>query len=94
MHMVSPPNAYPYLRYDAPSLFRPSKMGPKGITHPTCGTRCPACGEPMAAGQYTTLIPLGPGADPEERLKARQRKVYNAVAVELHWGCATGLFDQ
>lgn len=64
--------------------------GPKGIDHPTVGVPCAACALPFAPGDYTTLIPLGPGAEPEERLKARNGAYYNAVAVEVHWACATG----
>jgi hypothetical protein len=37
-----------------------------------------------------TLVPLGPGLDPEEREKARAGRVYKAVAAVLHYSCATG----
>lgn len=65
-------------------------FGPKHSTHPSCGSPCPACQEPMVAGDYTTLIPLGPGKDSESRERARMGKPYNAVAIEAHWACVTG----
>lgn len=65
-------------------------FGPKQPGHPSVGQNCPACHVPFAAGDYTTLIPLGPGADPEEQERARLGRAYNAVAVEVHYACATG----
>ena len=49
---------------------------------------CHACHKPFMNGDYTTLIPLGPGDNEEERAKARLGRHYNAVAVEVHWECA------
>lgn len=69
------------------------KFGPKLSDHPTIGKECPACGEPLAAGDYTALVALGPGSDSEEREKARESRYYNAVAVEVHWACATGFVE-
>lgn len=66
------------------------KFGPKQKEHPTVGTPCPACGEPFKEGEYTCLTELGPGADKEAQAKARIGCAYNAVAVEVHWACATG----
>lgn len=43
---------------------------------------------PLAAGDYTTLIPIGPGNDPEARERAKEGRPYNAVALEIHWECA------
>jgi hypothetical protein len=51
---------------------------------------CPACGKAFKEGDFVTLLPLGPGDDPEEREKARAGRVYNAVAAVLHYSCATG----
>lgn len=65
-------------------------FGPKTAVHPTCDFPCLACGLPMRAGQYTTLIALGPGPSEEARERAAAGRVYNAVAVEVHWTCATG----
>lgn len=65
-------------------------FGPKDPDHPSVGEPCPACGERFTAGDHTTLIPLGPGEDPEEREKARTGRPYNGVAIEVHWSCATG----
>ena len=66
------------------------RLEPKPDDHPTIGDRCPACGKPFREGDYTTLVPLGPGDDPENQRKARENQAYNAVAVEAHWKCATG----
>lgn len=66
------------------------KFGPKSVDHPSIGSNCPACGKPFAAGDYTTLIALGPGDDPDNQAKANAGRAYNAVAVEVHWACATG----
>lgn len=64
------------------------KFGPKQATHPTVGKECPACHVPFKEGDYTTLISLGPGDDPEEQAKAKAEKPYNAVALEVHFDCA------
>lgn len=66
------------------------KFGPKTETHPSCGEKCPACGDVFKVGDFTTLVALGPGNSLEEQEKATQGRAYNAVAVEVHWACATG----
>ena len=66
------------------------KFGPKEKTHPSIGTPCPACKVTFKEGDYTTLIALGPGDDPEAQERERQGKPYNAVAVEVHYKCAFG----
>jgi len=66
------------------------KFGPKKSGHPSIGIDCPACRKPFRAGDVTTLIALGPGDDPEAQQRAREGRVYNAVAQEVHWTCATG----
>lgn len=66
------------------------KFGPKRTTHPSVGTKCPACGVEFAGGDYTTIVTFGPGGHAEEREKARENKPYNAVGWEIHWACATG----
>ena len=70
--------------------FTLRRFGPKEADDPSIGQKCPACGEPFKEGDYTTLVPLGPGTDPEARKRAREGRAYNAVAVEVHWPCATG----
>lgn len=64
------------------------KFGPKPADHPSVGELCPACQKPFVAGDFTTLIALGPGDDPEAQERARQGRPYNAVAVEVHWKCS------
>ncbi len=71
-------------------LARMQKMGPKRADHPTIGVECPACGEGFAPGDFTCLLVLGPGADPEARRLCREMRAYTAKAIEVHWGCATG----
>lgn len=70
--------------------LRMRMYGPKPADHPSVGQPCPACGIAFEAGNYTTLVPLGPGDDPEEQMKCLEGHPYTAVAVEVHWACATG----
>lgn len=65
-----------------------NRFGPKAAGHPSVGRECPACHQPFAAGDYTTLVPLGPGDDPEGRQRRDEGRAYNAVALEIHWDCA------
>ncbi len=51
---------------------------------------CPGCGAKILKGQYSTLITIGPGDDPEEQRKSASGKAFTAIAVEVHWSCATG----
>lgn len=69
------------------------KFGPKTATHPSIGKECPACNKPFKEGDFTSLISLGPGNDEEAQRKAREGGFFNAVAVEVHWSCATGEAD-
>lgn len=64
-------------------------FGPKAADHPGVGRPCAACQVEFAAGDYTALVMLGPGDDPGSQEKARSGRAYNAVAVEVHWSCAT-----
>jgi hypothetical protein len=66
------------------------KFGPKKADHPGIGNPCPACKQSFVAGDYTTLVMIGPGDDPDAQERARAGRVYNAVAVEAHWTCVTG----
>lgn len=65
-------------------------FGPRPSTDDDTYPPCPACGDWFVAGDYTTLIVLGPGDDPEYRQRCREGRVYNAVAIEVHAACATG----
>ena len=65
-------------------------FGPKLKEHPSISKPCPACNKPFIEGDYTTLINLGPGNDPDEQRKAREGRPYNDVAIEVHFSCATG----
>lgn len=72
-------------------MTQPSrKFGPKTADHPSVGRPCPACHVPFADGDYTALVMLGPGDDPEQQAKAAVGRAYTAVAMEVHWTCATG----
>ena len=66
------------------------KFGPKKSDDRAIGWPCPACDEDFAVGDFTTLISLGPGDDPEAQKRCRDGRPYNAVAKEVHWACATG----
>ncbi len=69
------------------------KMGPKKHDHPSIGELCKACAKAFQEGDYTALVPLGPADDLGAREAARAGHPYNAVAVEVHWACATGEED-
>lgn len=69
------------------------RFGPKGADHPSIGIECPACHLAFKEGDLTTLVVLGPGANEDDRERARTGRVYTAVAVEVHWACATGESD-
>jgi hypothetical protein len=66
------------------------RFGPMTADHPGVGMKCPACFVPIEAGDFVTLIPLGPGDDPKQQEKAREGRAYNAVTALVHWTCATG----
>ena len=66
-------------------------FGPKKTNDYSVGKPCPACCLPFKVGDYTVLIPLGPGGDPEAQKLAREGRSYNAVSVEVHYKCATGV---
>jgi hypothetical protein len=85
-------NVVPLMRVKFPQyeLSALRKFGPKAEEHPSVGKECPACREPFLVGDYTTLIALGPGTDSEAQERAREGRPYNAIAMEIHWGCATG----
>lgn len=70
-----------------------SRFGPKTRANLKKGEVCAACKKAFKVGQFTTLIALGPGEDVEGRRQAREGRAYNAVALEVHWACATGEED-
>jgi len=63
------------------------KFGPKSRDDPGIGVECPACHKSIKEGDYTTLIPIGPGGNSIARTRAREGLGYNAVAIEVHWDC-------
>jgi hypothetical protein len=79
-----------FIRVTPQSPYEPRKYGPKAPDHPSVGAPCRACGGELAAGDFTTLVALGPGEDEEARNRARAGRPYNAVALEVHWACAIG----
>lgn len=68
------------------------KFNPLKADHPLIQDNiiCQACSKPFKEGESTTLVPLGPGADLEAQEQARKGRAYNAVALPVHWACATG----
>lgn len=66
------------------------RIGPKAYHHQNVGRPCIACGVPLVVGDYTALIDLGPGGDPEQQRKAYAGIAFQAVAAEIHWACAAG----
>jgi hypothetical protein len=53
-------------------------------------TPCGACHFPILPGQYFTTVPVGCGADPEQRALARQRLPFRVLTVAVHWACFQG----
>lgn len=82
-----------YIRHQIPTPLDPQRrFGPKPADG-VHGHECLACGKEFEEGDFTTLIPLGPGDDPEDQEKAQAGRWYNAVCVEIHWACAGGRPD-
>lgn len=79
-----------YVRHRLNPDSPPRSFGPMAGDHPIVGAPCPACDEPIVEGDMTTLVPLGPGDSDEARQKARTGRPYNAVAIVVHYACATG----
>jgi len=65
--------------------FDPLKEG-----DPLLKLQCPACRKEFVVGDSVALVPLGPGSSEESRARAREGRPYNAVALPVHWVCATG----
>ena len=59
----------------------------KAKDHVSVGDLCPVCGKEFQIGEYTCLIVLGPGDDPEARSRALHFLFYTAHAVEAHVLC-------
>lgn len=64
------------------------RFGPRSEDAPP--DTCKACDKDFKLGDYTTLISLGPGDDQVQMKKAREGHSYNAVAIQVHYHCATG----
>lgn len=62
--------------------------------NPALGLSCPGCWRQFQVGEFAALIAIGPGADQDERRKAAAGLPYSAVAVPVHWVCATGQEEQ
>jgi hypothetical protein len=69
---------------------KPQLIGPIGADHACIGRLCPGCNARFKAGDYVTLVPIGPGGNEAERLKARTGKPFNVVASLAHYACVTG----
>lgn len=69
------------------------RIGPQLVNDKAVGQACPACKVKLAKGDFVAVVVLGPGADKRARDAARNGKPYEAVAIELHWACATGQDD-
>ena len=70
------------------------KLGPMQTNDPMLGKMCVACQKLFQVGDYTTLIVVGPGDNPDEQLKCREGLNYRACALEVHYACATGITDE
>lgn len=69
-------------------------LGPKLEEHlqyqPAWNKSCLACHKGFKAGDYTTLIAIGPGNNRHSQMKCRLGEPYNAVSIEVHYACVTG----
>jgi hypothetical protein len=66
------------------------KIGPKDTRHPTVGGTCLLCQEAFVGGDYTSILPMGPGGDQESRTLCKAGQTYQGIGIEVHWTCATG----
>lgn len=77
-------------------MFPPARelrpMGPLSADHPMVveQVKCAACLKPFQAGERVTLVAVGPGDDEQARRLCREGHFYNAIALPVHWACATG----
>ena len=69
------------------------RMGPLRADHWLVreAGRCPACERIFSPGDFVTLFGIGPGADVQAREAARLGRPYNAIALAVHYACATGI---
>lgn len=89
-------SALTYVRVDPtrPLCEVVRRFEPLKSEHPLVGNApCPVCQLPFCAGEFTCIVPLGPGESEEERGKARARRCYNAVGIIAHFACVTGIAD-
>ena len=75
-------------------ITRLRKFSPLPKDHHLIGDTCHACNQTFKEGEITTLVALGPGDDPEARRLCREGNTYNAIAIPIHWSCATGEVDE
>lgn len=66
------------------------KFGPLHPDDHLLELTCPACHKQFGAGDFVTLVSIGPGDSEEGRARCRAGRVYNAVAIPCHWACVTG----
>lgn len=59
--------------------------------HTLIGQICYVCGKSFDTVKPICLVPLGPDADEEAQEAAKKGKMYNAVAIPLHYHCATSV---
>ena len=73
--------------------YAPEQVNPRGpaqVDLRAVGQECPACKVPLAEGDWTAVLPIGPGADPAARTNARAGLPFESVVIEIHWACHTG----
>jgi hypothetical protein len=66
-------------------------MGPLDTGHPIViqGQICQGCKRPLLAGEFVTLVVIGPGDDEDSRQRRDEGRPYNATAIPVHWDCST-----
>ena len=66
------------------------KFPPLPERHPVLKKYCPACNEKFNVKDVITLIPIGPGADKEARMRAIEWDKFIPVAIAFHYACIIG----
>lgn len=67
-----------------------ARRGPLAKGERLVGEQCQGCTSRFRVGDLFTLVPIGPGDDPESQERARQGRYYIPMTVAVHWACATG----
>ena len=54
------------------------------------GVACPSCNTSLQPGDFVTLVPVGPGPDPDRRRAARMSAPFDVASLIVCWPCVSG----